>query len=234
VKGSPARSTPGRARSPSSVQEYHGPLAQWRQLVHRFADDVVMQFTGVPGVASTRIAFIVEEGRNKELWVMDADGANVPGADARRHHRAGAGVVARTARCCCSRPTGRHGPAAVGARAGAATGVPALGAARAQHQRGLCAGRPQHRLHSEPGRERRDLPPGRARRLAAAAHEPARHRHLAVLVAHRARHRIHLRPFRHAAGARHGCRRRQRTAFDVGCQLYGFSAWSPKGDRSPS
>ncbi len=63
-------------RKPIFAQEYRGPLAQWRALVHRFADDVVMQFTGEPGVASTRIAFVVEEGRNKELWVMDADGAN--------------------------------------------------------------------------------------------------------------------------------------------------------------
>ncbi len=61
---------------PIFVQEYRGPLAQWRSLVHRFADDVVMQFTGEPGIATTRIAFVTDEGRNKELWVMDADGAN--------------------------------------------------------------------------------------------------------------------------------------------------------------
>ncbi len=55
-------------------KEYRGPLSDWRRLVHRFADDVVLQFTGVPGIASTQIAFVVQEGRNKELWVMDADG----------------------------------------------------------------------------------------------------------------------------------------------------------------
>jgi TolB protein len=63
-------------RKPILAKEYRGPLAQWRALVHQFSDDVVMQFTGEPGVASTRIAFVVEEGRTKELWVMDADGAN--------------------------------------------------------------------------------------------------------------------------------------------------------------
>jgi len=68
-------------RKPIFVQEYRGPLTQWRQLAHRFADDVVMQFTGEPGVAGTRIAFIVAEGRNKELWVMDADGANAHAVD---------------------------------------------------------------------------------------------------------------------------------------------------------
>ncbi len=56
------------------TREYRGPLARWRELVHRFADDIVMQFTGEPGVASTKMAFVAQEGRAKELWVMDADG----------------------------------------------------------------------------------------------------------------------------------------------------------------
>ena len=56
------------------AKEYSGPASKWRDVVHRFADDVVLQFTGEPGVAATRIAFIVQDGRNKELWVMDSDG----------------------------------------------------------------------------------------------------------------------------------------------------------------
>jgi TolB protein len=63
------------ARRPILVRTYRGPPADWRSLVHRFADDVVLQFTGEPGVSGTRIAFAVREGRNKELWVMDLDGA---------------------------------------------------------------------------------------------------------------------------------------------------------------
>ena len=63
------------ARRPILVRDYAGPVQNWRALVHRFADDVVMQFTGEPGVSETRIAFVVREGRNKELWMMDADGA---------------------------------------------------------------------------------------------------------------------------------------------------------------
>lgn len=64
------------ARRPILVREYRGPLADWRTLVHRFADDVVLQFTGERGVASTRMAFVARSGRDKELWVMDLDGAN--------------------------------------------------------------------------------------------------------------------------------------------------------------
>jgi TolB protein len=63
------------ARRPILVREYRGPLADWRALVHRFADDVVLQFTGEAGVSETRIAFVAEQGRNKELYTMDADGA---------------------------------------------------------------------------------------------------------------------------------------------------------------
>ena len=64
------------ARRPILVRTYRGPVAEWRSLVHRFADDIVLQFTGEPGVAGSRIAFVAKEGRTKELWVMDLDGAN--------------------------------------------------------------------------------------------------------------------------------------------------------------
>ena len=56
------------------VKDYSVPVADWRRLLHRFADDCVQQITGERGVADSRIAFIVQEGRDKELWVMDADG----------------------------------------------------------------------------------------------------------------------------------------------------------------
>lgn len=63
------------ARRPILVRDYKGPVTDWRRLVHRFADDVVQQFTGEPGIASTRLSFVIRDGRNKELWVMDVDGA---------------------------------------------------------------------------------------------------------------------------------------------------------------
>ena len=71
----------GEVRDPTGkpilLKEYRGPVSEWRTLVHRFADDIVLQFTGEPGVADTRIAFVVQNGRNKELYVMDADGGRV-------------------------------------------------------------------------------------------------------------------------------------------------------------
>jgi TolB protein len=65
------------ARRPILSRVYRGPASDWRAVVHQFADDIVVQFTGEPGVAGTRIAFVGREGRSKELFVMDADGANV-------------------------------------------------------------------------------------------------------------------------------------------------------------
>ncbi|NOT34407.1 MAG: Tol-Pal system beta propeller repeat protein TolB [Candidatus Eisenbacteria bacterium] len=55
-------------------QEWRGPATELRRLVHEYADEIVRQFTGEPGVANSRIAFISHKGNEKELWVMDADG----------------------------------------------------------------------------------------------------------------------------------------------------------------
>jgi TolB protein len=62
------------ARRTILVREYRGGVGEWRSLVHRFADDVVLQFTGELGVSQTRIAFVSPSGRNKELCVVGFDG----------------------------------------------------------------------------------------------------------------------------------------------------------------
>lgn len=48
-----------------------------RVLAHAFSDDVVRELTGQTGIASTRIAFVSNRTRHKELYLMDYDGANV-------------------------------------------------------------------------------------------------------------------------------------------------------------
>jgi TolB protein len=65
------------ARRAIFSKEYRGSLSQRRQLVHQFADDVVLQFTGTAGVASTKIAFAMQVEGGKELYVMDVDGADL-------------------------------------------------------------------------------------------------------------------------------------------------------------
>jgi TolB protein len=65
------------ARRPILVKDYRGALKDWRSLVHQLADDIVLQFTGEPGVAQTRIAFVTQIGRDKELQVVGCDGTGV-------------------------------------------------------------------------------------------------------------------------------------------------------------
>jgi TolB protein len=65
------------ARRPILVKEYRGSVKEWRRLVHQFSDDIVLQFTGEAGVAQTQIAFAALIGRDKEIYVMDYDGAGV-------------------------------------------------------------------------------------------------------------------------------------------------------------
>jgi TolB protein len=48
----------------------------WRVAAHDFADDITLATTGVKGIARCRVAFISAETGNKELYVMDIDGAN--------------------------------------------------------------------------------------------------------------------------------------------------------------
>ncbi len=51
--------------------------AQVRRFAHQFADEIVSKLSGgLPGVASTQIAFVSKRTGAKELWVMDYDGSN--------------------------------------------------------------------------------------------------------------------------------------------------------------
>lgn len=50
---------------------------QVRKFAHQFADEIIMKLSGgLPGIASTQIAFVSARSGHKELWVMDYDGSN--------------------------------------------------------------------------------------------------------------------------------------------------------------
>ncbi len=51
------------------------PHSERRRLARELADEVVGAFTGTPGVAGTEIAFISNRSGEREVYVMDADGA---------------------------------------------------------------------------------------------------------------------------------------------------------------
>lgn len=48
-----------------------------RQRVHQLADAVTFQITGEKGIATSKIAFISDATKSKELYIMDYDGYNI-------------------------------------------------------------------------------------------------------------------------------------------------------------
>jgi len=50
--------------------------ATLRETMHRFVDDVLESLTGERGIAETKIAYVRQDGRVKEIWMMDYDGEN--------------------------------------------------------------------------------------------------------------------------------------------------------------
>ncbi|PYM67199.1 MAG: hypothetical protein DME11_04475, partial [Candidatus Rokuibacteriota bacterium] len=59
-----------------AAKKFEGPTAQPRRLAHKIADEVVLQFTGEPGVADTKLAYVQGPAGAKEIWISDYDGAN--------------------------------------------------------------------------------------------------------------------------------------------------------------
>jgi TolB protein len=58
---------------------YRGEVndAQVRTFAHQFADEIISKLSGgLPGIASTQIAFVSNRSGNKEIWAMDYDGEN--------------------------------------------------------------------------------------------------------------------------------------------------------------
>jgi TolB protein len=50
---------------------------QVRKFAHQFADEIISKLSGgLPGIASTQIAFVSSRTGTKEIWLMDYDGAN--------------------------------------------------------------------------------------------------------------------------------------------------------------
>jgi TolB protein len=58
-------------------KQYVGSARELARIGHKFADEIIRQFTGQPGAFDTRIAFIAARNRFKELFVMNLDGSDV-------------------------------------------------------------------------------------------------------------------------------------------------------------
>lgn len=55
-------------------KRYAGSTSVVRLMAHRFADELVFRYTGEPGIARTKIAYVSQQGTARELFVMDYDG----------------------------------------------------------------------------------------------------------------------------------------------------------------
>lgn len=56
-------------------KKYTGKAKDFRRIAHKFADEVVFQFTGVQGVFNTRIAYVsTAGGRFKQIYIAHLDG----------------------------------------------------------------------------------------------------------------------------------------------------------------
>lgn len=58
-------------------KKYGGPKGELRLAAHKFSDELVYQLFGEKGIAQTRIAYVSKRTGNKEIMVMDYDGAHV-------------------------------------------------------------------------------------------------------------------------------------------------------------
>jgi TolB protein len=58
-------------------RRFRGDTEQARNIAHRLADEIVKQFSGQAGIFHTRIVFVSQVGRGKEIFVMDYDGDRI-------------------------------------------------------------------------------------------------------------------------------------------------------------
>jgi TolB protein len=56
-------------------KRYRGESDQARLIAHRLSNEIIQQYTDQPGISLTRIAFVSQVGKGKEIYVMDYDGA---------------------------------------------------------------------------------------------------------------------------------------------------------------
>jgi TolB protein len=57
-------------------RKYKAGKNDFTRVMHKFADDLMLEYTGERGIFESRIAFVTDLHGKKELYVMDVDGSN--------------------------------------------------------------------------------------------------------------------------------------------------------------
>lgn len=58
-------------------KQYQADINDVNRIAHRFANEIMLFFTGERGIFGTRLVYVSRVGRFKELFIMDLDGSNV-------------------------------------------------------------------------------------------------------------------------------------------------------------
>ncbi len=56
---------------------YTGPKSEYRRFAHEINDEIVKHYTGESGIAHTKIVFVNNASKSKELYIVDYDGYNL-------------------------------------------------------------------------------------------------------------------------------------------------------------
>ena len=58
-------------------QSYNSPVLSFRRTAHKISNEIIKRFTGEEGIASSKIVFVNNSTKNKEIYIADYDGFNV-------------------------------------------------------------------------------------------------------------------------------------------------------------
>lgn len=58
-------------------KRYSGPSLRYDMIAHKFANEILYQYTGVYGVFDTEVAFAAKKGKGKEIFIVDLSGEKV-------------------------------------------------------------------------------------------------------------------------------------------------------------
>ncbi len=57
------------------AKRYRASSHEWRRIIHRLADDIILTITGEKGIMSSRILFVAGDKRRRDVYVSDLDGS---------------------------------------------------------------------------------------------------------------------------------------------------------------
>jgi TolB protein len=56
------------------AKRYRATPSEWRRIVHRLADEIILTVTGEKGIMSSRVLFVAGDRRHRDVYVADLDG----------------------------------------------------------------------------------------------------------------------------------------------------------------